>query len=86
ARPGVAEEAKEKLEERFPGIRIVGTHHGFFGDNEEVIDQINACGPDILLVGLGVPRQELWMMENKDRLTVKLLLGVGGSFDVLSGR
>lgn len=86
AAPGVAEEAKARLEERFPGIRIVGTHHGFFSDNEGIIALINSCSPDILLVGLGVPRQELWMMENRGRLKAKVLIGVGGSLDVLSGR
>ncbi|MFQ6090675.1 MAG: WecB/TagA/CpsF family glycosyltransferase, partial [Candidatus Bipolaricaulia bacterium] len=86
ARPGVAQKAKERLEKRFPGVRIVGTHHGFFADDRQVISKINGCRPDILLVGLGVPRQELWMMENKERLEVKILIGVGGSFDVLSGR
>ena len=86
ARPGVAEEAGKRLEKKFPGIRIVGTHHGFFGDDKEAIDQINICSPDILLVGLGVPRQELWMSSNRDKVEAKLLIGVGGSFDVLSGR
>ncbi|MFQ6033899.1 MAG: WecB/TagA/CpsF family glycosyltransferase, partial [Candidatus Bipolaricaulia bacterium] len=85
-RPGVAAEARVRLEGRFPGLRVVGTHHGFFEDDDKVIGKINAAEPDILLVGLGVPRQELWMLENKDELEAKLLLGVGGSFDVWSGR
>ena len=86
ARPGVAEEAKMRLEERFPGIRIVGTHHGYFKDDGKIIELINTSEPDILLVGLGVPRQELWMLENRDRLKAILLIGVGGALDVWSGR
>jgi N-acetylglucosaminyldiphosphoundecaprenol N-acetyl-beta-D-mannosaminyltransferase len=85
-RPGVAAEAKVRLEREFPGLRIVGIHHGFFAGDDEVISKINATQPEILLVGLGVPRQELWMLKNKDKLEAKLLIGVGGSFDVLSGR
>ncbi|MGQ9734889.1 MAG: WecB/TagA/CpsF family glycosyltransferase [Candidatus Bipolaricaulia bacterium] len=86
AHPGVAEEAKMRLEERFPRLRIVGTHHGYFDDDERVIELVNASEAEILLVGLGVPRQELWMMENRGRLKAKVLIGVGGSLDVLSGR
>jgi N-acetylglucosaminyldiphosphoundecaprenol N-acetyl-beta-D-mannosaminyltransferase len=86
SRPGVAEEAKARLEARFPGLRIVGTHHGYFADDARVIGLINAAEPEILLVGLGVPRQELWMMQNRRRLKAKVLIGVGGSLDVLSGR
>lgn len=90
ARPGVAEEAKARLEARFPGIKIVGTHHGYFADDDDtsaaVIELINASGAEILLVGLGVPRQELWMIEHKHELKARVLIGVGGSLDVLSGR
>ncbi|MCR4404516.1 MAG: WecB/TagA/CpsF family glycosyltransferase [Candidatus Acetothermia bacterium] len=86
AAPGVAEEAKAQLEERFPGIRIVGTHHGYFADDREIIGLINASEAEVLLVGLGVPRQELWMLEHKRELKAKVLIGVGGSLDVLSGR
>jgi len=88
AAPGVAEEAKRRLEERFPGLKIVGTHHGFFGDGQEgkVLELINSCEPEVLLIGMGVPRQELWMVRNRDKLRVKVLIGVGGSLDVLSGR
>lgn len=85
-RPGVAAEAKARLEERFPGLRVVGTSHGYFEDDREVIEEINAAEPEILLVGLGVPRQELWISRNGREIKAILLLGIGGSFDVLSGR
>jgi len=86
ARPGVAAAAKTRLEERFPGLEIVGTHHGYFDGDDEVIEEINAAKPDILLVGLGVPRQELWISKNRDRLKSTLLIGIGGALDVWSGR
>lgn len=87
-KPGVAEAAARRLAERFPGLRIAGCHHGYFADNDndEVIREINAAEPEVLLVGLGVPRQELWMLENEEKLEAGVLIGVGGSFDVLSGR
>lgn len=87
-RPGVAELAARRLEERFPGLRVVGCHHGYFTDDSEseIIGRINATEPEVLFVGLGVPRQELWMLKNGERLKPAVLIGVGGSFDVLSGR
>ncbi|MFQ5793507.1 MAG: WecB/TagA/CpsF family glycosyltransferase [Candidatus Bipolaricaulia bacterium] len=86
ARPGIASMAKRRLEHRFPGLNIVGVHHGYFEDDTAVIGLIRATAPDVLLVGLGVPRQEYWVMDHRDELNVPLCMGVGGSFDVLSGR
>lgn len=86
--PGIAEKAKEEMEKKHSGLKIVGTHDGYFNaDNEqEVIDEINALSPDLLLVGIGFPRQEKWIYNNIDRLSSKVLVGVGGSFDVMSGQ
>ncbi len=88
ARPGVAQAAAERVRRRYPGLRIVGTHHGYFSPQEEpaLVDAIHAAGPDALLVGLGVPKQELWMLRNRGALEVPVMIGIGGSFDVLSGR
>lgn len=87
AKPGVAAEAARRLQMRYRGLTIVGTHHGYFSREEEgVLEEVRRATPDILLVGLGMPRQELWMMAHKDRLGVPVLMGVGGSFDVISGR
>lgn len=85
--PGVAEKAKEKMEQTYKGLNIVGVHDGYFDDNEEkiIIEQINELQPDLLLVGIGFPKQEKWIYDNKDKLNVKLCIGVGGSFDVMSG-
>jgi len=88
AEPGVTERMKAKLEETYPGIHIVGHHHGYFekGDEtEEVIQQINATKPNVLLVAFGAPRQEKWIFEHKDKIDSNLLMGVGGLFDFYSG-
>ncbi len=103
--PGVASEAALNLTKKYPGIKIAGTHHGYFrcedsqncedvknGNSdrnkkeEEITAEIKEKRPDILLVGMGVPKQEKWISKNLDKLDVPVCMGVGGSFDVLSGR
>jgi N-acetylglucosaminyldiphosphoundecaprenol N-acetyl-beta-D-mannosaminyltransferase len=89
ARPGVAQEAARRLGERYPGLRIAGTRHGYFergAGSAAVVRDINAATPDILLVGLGMPLQERWLMENWQRLDVRVALTGGAVFDYASGR
>jgi N-acetylglucosaminyldiphosphoundecaprenol N-acetyl-beta-D-mannosaminyltransferase len=92
ARPGVAQEAARRLRERFPGLRIVGVRHGYFdhsagsAENEAVLEEINAAAPDILLVGLGMPLQERWLTENRQRLDAGVALSCGAVFDYTSRR
>lgn len=93
---GVAKEAEEKISERFPKIKIAGSHHGYFkgahigfsGHEEEkkVIEEINNSNADILFVGFGAPRQEKWIHSNKDKLKCKVIIGNGGTIDILAGR
>lgn len=87
SKPGVAETAKAKMEEKYPRIRVVGTRNGYFKpeDNAEIVEQINESGADLLLVCLGAPKQEKWIAENRDKLKVKLCMGVGGTLDVFAG-
>jgi len=91
ARPGVAELAACKLMERFPGLRIVGSHHGYFDktaggcENQAVVEKINRARPDILVVGFGMPLQERWLMENWRHLDARVLLTGGAVFDYVSG-
>ena len=87
SKPGVAEKAKEKVEEMYPGIKIMGTHDGYFKpeDEDNIINEINESGAKILYVCLGAPKQEKWIYENRDKLKVNVCLGVGGTLDVLSG-
>jgi len=85
AKPGVAEQAAEKLCERYPGLQIVGTHDGYFKEDEGVIAEIRASGADVVFVCLGAPKQELWMAKNGNTTGARLLLGLGGCLDVFSG-
>jgi len=84
----VAEEVALNLTRRYPGLKVVGSHHGYFASQEEaeIIREIKEKGPDILLVGMGMPKQEKWIAKNLKKLNVPVCMGVGGSFDVLSGR
>jgi N-acetylglucosaminyldiphosphoundecaprenol N-acetyl-beta-D-mannosaminyltransferase len=88
AKEGVAHEASERLRQKFPDLQIVGTQHGYFRpeENGRIIDAINIKRPHILIVGMGVPLQEKWIVENAAALKVPVLWGVGGLFDFLSGR
>ena len=87
AAPGVAEKAKEKAEQLYPGIEIVGVRNGFFSpaDNAAIITEIKAAHPDLLLVALGVPKQEKWIAAHLAALDVPAAIGVGGTLDVMAG-
>ena len=82
----IAEKAAENTRKQIPGIQIVGTQHGFFNNNKEVIKKINDSGADILFVAMGVPLQEKWIAKHRGELTPRLCLGVGALFDYLSGK
>lgn len=87
AREGVAAAAADAMTRAYPGLRIVGTHHGYVaGEEDAVVADINESGARILLVAMGVPRQELWLERMRPRLAPAVLLGVGGLFDFYSGR
>lgn len=88
AEPGIAARVGDNMVRRYPQLRIAGCRDGFFGDdqNDAVIDAINRSGADILLVAMGVPRQELWLAQNLDRLQSTVNMGVGGLFDFYSER
>ncbi|AFM02335.1 teichoic acid biosynthesis protein [Desulfitobacterium dehalogenans ATCC 51507] len=84
SRPGVAEKAAQRVAEKHPGFQWQAAH-GYFSSEEEpaLLMQIREFKPDILLIGLGAPRQEFWMFSHLDLSTVSV--GVGGSFDALAG-
>ncbi len=86
--PGMAEAAQERLHHLFPGLKIVGTGHGYFKPTEEpsVIRRIKQKSPSLLFVGMGMPAQEKWIASHLKALGVPVVMGVGGSFDVLSGK
>lgn len=88
--PGAAAGSASTLAAQGMPHAIAGTHHGFFAkdsaDEDRVIALINASGASILLVGMGVPLQDQWIARNQHRITVPVLVGVGGLFDFFSGR
>ena len=84
ARPGVAERAGESLQSACPGLRIAGTENGYISDETALIEALEREKPDLLLLGLGAPRQELWMAKNRQR-TPAVMIGVGGLLDVFAG-
>ncbi len=86
AGPGVAEVAADQLLKIGPGIHVAGCRDGYFQDDTEVVEQVRASGANLLLVALGFPRQELWLRRFGKDCGVRVGIGVGGSFDVLSGR
>ncbi len=88
AAPGVAAEAANRLKRRFPLLRIVGTRHGYFPPEAEpeVVAEIAALKPDVVFCALGIPKQEFFLFRHKHELGANLLMGVGGTLDVLSGR
>jgi N-acetylglucosaminyldiphosphoundecaprenol N-acetyl-beta-D-mannosaminyltransferase len=85
---GVARQAADNLRFIFPGLTIAGTRNGYFTKSQEssIISGIRDAGPKILFVGLSSPLQEKWIYANLGGFGVPLVMGVGGSFDVLSGR
>lgn len=86
-KPQVADEAARKIKQNFSGIKIAGTHHGYFKKNEEamIVERINNANPDVLIAAMGAPKQELFMMRYRNVLKSRVAIGVGGSLDVLSG-
>lgn len=80
------QEAVRKLKEEYKDINIAGYHNGYFDDSQKIVEHINSSGADILFVALGSPKQEFWISEHKDILRTKVAIGVGGSFDVISGK
>lgn len=95
-REGVAKDASKNIKKNYEGVQIAGFHHGYFKgshrgikDSQEerlIINEINQSEPDIIFVGLGFPRQELWIDTNKNKLKGKVIIGNGGVMDILSGK
>jgi len=88
AQPGVPDEAARRITPQYPGLRIAGVHHGYFAESDEeaLLQAINTSGAQVLLVALGVPRQEQWIAAHREKLQLPVVMGVGGLFDYYSGR
>lgn len=87
ASPGVAERASHVLRERHPDLRLVGSRHGFFSsaDEQGLLEEIQSTDPDLLILGMGSPRQEIWLMEHKDELQVPVMWAAGGALGYAAG-
>ncbi|MES2461921.1 MAG: WecB/TagA/CpsF family glycosyltransferase [Armatimonadota bacterium] len=87
AAPGVAAAAAQQMKERYPNANIVGVRDGYFKpeDEPQIVEKIRAAGTDILLVALGIPKQEKFIFRHKAALGVPVCIGVGGTLDVFSG-
>lgn len=86
-KPGVAEKARERISRDMPWVRIAGAHHGYFSAAEEtsVVEEVRASRCDVVLAGMGMPRQEKFLWRNRADLGAKVGIGVGGVLDLLSG-
>ena len=88
--PGVAEALAARLASRFPGVRVAGTFSPPYrelsaAEDRDVVAQINAARPDYVWVGLGAPKQDLWVASHRDALDASVLLAVGAAFDFHAG-
>lgn len=90
SRPGVAERAARILQTRYPGL-LISTRDGYFDtdrsgkDNQGVLAEIRDYAPDILMVGMGMPRQETWIVENQEDIAAHAILCCGGVMDLVAG-
>lgn len=85
SKPGIAEQAAEKMVEKHPGLRIAGLHDGYFQDEGPIIEAVNASGAAVLFVCLGAPKQEQFMVRHLQDLHVHFMIGLGGSLDSFAG-
>jgi N-acetylglucosaminyldiphosphoundecaprenol N-acetyl-beta-D-mannosaminyltransferase len=89
--PGTPELLADRLKQRFPKLTVAGTYSPPFRtmtthEDAHIVSQINQAAPDIVWVGLGTPKQDLWMATHRDRLNAPILIGVGAAFDFHAGR
>jgi N-acetylglucosaminyldiphosphoundecaprenol N-acetyl-beta-D-mannosaminyltransferase len=87
ARPEVGAELARRCARDYPGLVVAGFRDGYFapGEQEEVVAEIRRAAPHMLFVGMPSPFKETWCERHREALDVPVLMGVGGSFDVLAG-
>jgi N-acetylglucosaminyldiphosphoundecaprenol N-acetyl-beta-D-mannosaminyltransferase len=85
-KPGVAARAAEKLRRQYSGL-VLETRHGYFTpeENDAVLEEIARFQPHVLMVGMGMPRQEHWVLDNLERISANAILTVGACFDYVAG-
>lgn len=85
AKPEVIQNATKNLKSEYPQLNIVYSHDGYFDDDYEILNDLIASSPDLVLVALGSPKQEFFIHKLKSNLPDAVMLGLGGSFDVWAG-
>lgn len=85
SKPGVAEQAAQRIAAQYPDLCICGTADGYFSDDAEAIEKVNAAKTDVLYVCLGAPKQELFMYHHRNDLNVRMMIGLGGTLDGIAG-
>jgi len=88
AKPGIAQAAAENMQKKCPGLAVAGVHDGYFGPEKdsEIAALVRESGASVLLVAMGIPRQEKFIRDHLHKFGVSVAMGVGGSFDVFSGK
>jgi len=83
--PGIAERAKQEMEESFPALSVIGHHHGYFSAEEEaaILEELNRLKPDIMVVCIGMPRAEIWAAANQN-IPARITLCLGGAIDIMA--
>jgi N-acetylglucosaminyldiphosphoundecaprenol N-acetyl-beta-D-mannosaminyltransferase len=90
AMPGVADRAAKNIEAHWPHVKVTGTYSPPFGferdarENERILEMIAEASPDVLVLGVGAPKQELWIHEHRDRVAARVALCVGATIDFLA--
>ena len=84
--PGIAQEAKQKMEAQFPNLYVAGLHHGYFNaeDEQAILEELNRIQPDILLVCTGMPKAEIWAHTHRS-IPARLTMCLGGTLDIMAG-
>jgi N-acetylglucosaminyldiphosphoundecaprenol N-acetyl-beta-D-mannosaminyltransferase len=87
AKEEILRKAANRLKADIPDLNITGSRDGYFSEGEEaaIVEQINTAGPDLLILGMGVPRQELFLLRNREKLNVPVCWVVGNLFNYLAG-
>jgi N-acetylglucosaminyldiphosphoundecaprenol N-acetyl-beta-D-mannosaminyltransferase len=86
-KPGIAKAAQKNLEQQYPGLQIAGSQPGYFDEynTPKIISEINRAAPHVLLVGMGVPQQEIWLAAHRDQIDAPVCWAVGALFDYVAG-
>ena len=84
-KPGVAKLAADTLSRDYSGVKVVGCADGYFSDENAIVSDIRSVSPQLLMVCLGSPKQELFMHHHKDDISNCLMIGLGGTVDILAG-